>query len=310
MTITSTLTITDPAVVQLLTKAIGLPEGKTINLQELDPKQMLALQEAVNRLLSQGAANPASGLVAGKNIAGDGAAEAHRRIGLIGPTEMMADFYQMAAVLQKLMQAMRSSSREQRTAQLEAEVAVKLSAVEKMKDAAEKRFESAMIQGAMQVAGGLVQMGMSILSVGFSGKGGKLEADSADTSAALKFELDGPNPPSAAEVKMLTNRATQLHTDGSRLTATGQALTGAGQGASGVMSGVGSMGAAATEREAAVLDAKRAEEDVKAKVHETAVQHANEIMQWAMDIIRDLKEKLQTIEQAATDTNRGIANKI
>ena len=50
--------------------------------------------------------------------------------------------------------------------------------------------------------------------------------------------------------------------------------------------------------------------ETQAKVHETGVQHANDMMQQMMDVIRDVRDKLQSIQQAAVETNRGIARNI
>ena len=45
-------------------------------------------------------------------------------------------------------------------------------------------------------------------------------------------------------------------------------------------------------------------------LHETGVQHANDMMQQMMEVIRDVREKLASIQQAQVDTTRSIARNI
>jgi hypothetical protein len=88
------------------------------------------------------------------------------------------------------------------------------------------------------------------------------------------------------------------------------ALTGTGTGLGQAMSGIGSIANASMELKAAGHDAKKAELEATAKVHESASQQANDMMQQMMDVIRDVREKLGSIEQSRVETTRGIARNI
>ncbi|MNH45096.1 hypothetical protein D3C81_2310010 [compost metagenome] len=67
---------------------------------------------------------------------------------------------------------------------------------------------------------------------------------------------------------------------------------------------------ASQERKAAEHDAKKAELEALSKVHDSATQQATEMAQQMMDVIRDVREKLSSIEQSRMETNRGIARNI
>jgi hypothetical protein len=45
-------------------------------------------------------------------------------------------------------------------------------------------------------------------------------------------------------------------------------------------------------------------------VAESGAQHANDMMQQMMDVIRDIRDKLGAIEQSRGETNRGIARNL
>ena len=82
------------------------------------------------------------------------------------------------------------------------------------------------------------------------------------------------------------------------------------QGTASIINGIGAIPAAIFTQRAAEMDANRANLDTEAKMHENAQQQANETMQQMMDVIRDVREKLQSIEQANLETSRSIARNI
>ena len=108
----------------------------------------------------------------------------------------------------------------------------------------------------------------------------------------------------------MNTRANSLEASGTKWTGTGQALNSAAMGVSGITGGIGGIVGAGFTNKADLADAKRAELEAQAKVHETAVGHASDLMQQMMDIIRDIRDKLSSIEQATLETNRGIARNI
>lgn len=50
--------------------------------------------------------------------------------------------------------------------------------------------------------------------------------------------------------------------------------------------------------------------EADAKAHEEATRQADEMMRSMQDLIREVREKLQAIEQSRVETNRGIARNI
>lgn len=107
-----------------------------------------------------------------------------------------------------------------------------------------------------------------------------------------------------------TEAAKELIKTGQDLQRTGKLVSDSIQGTGSVINGVGAFTAAGFSRDAAEADADKANLDTEAKMHENAQQQANETMQQMMDVIRDVREKLQSIEQANLETSRSIARNI
>ena len=304
----TTVTITDPILVNAL-KAAGL--GPTVDLNELDPEQLRILNDKVQELLAL-KNSPAAGLEEGRGLSGSEAAQSQARLSLLQEDDVKADIYSFMALFAQMAQSMRNSARATRTAEANMEINAKLLAADKMAAAAEKRFVSSIIQGVAQIVGGAIQFGASVASVGFTASGAK--SDAAGRTMLKEVEVGGaPNPVSGVRMGpnkqlTMTTEAQTMIAGAAKTSAIGSALTGSGTGASSMLGGVGTVASASTTKEADAEDQARARLDVQAKVHETAVQHSNEIMQQTMDIIRDVREKLQAMEQAALETNRKIMN--
>ena len=118
----------------------------------------------------------------------------------------------------------------------------------------------------------------------------------------------------ATDIKQsLTNRteaAKELIKTGQGLQRTGKLVSDSIQGTASIINGIGAIPAAIFTQRAAELDANKANLETEAKMHENAQQQANETMQQMMDVIRDVREKLQSIEQANLETSRSIARNI
>ena len=208
----------------------------------------------------------------------------------LSDTQVTADIYAFMALFRKLAQQMRDTARTQRTTDLQSQVTALQSAAEKMKSAAADRLNAAITQGVTQIVGGMLQAGMSSASVSSTVKGAKLsnEVDMKSPKAAL----DGGKVEAA------------------RLTAQGQARMNYAQASSGATTGLGGIVGATFTHQADLAEADKMNLETQAKMHETGVQHANDMMQQMMDVIRDVRDKLQSIQQAAVETNRGIARNI
>lgn len=235
-------------------------------------------------------------LTAGMRDPGDldksGAASASQNLARLSGADVSADIYTFMALFAKLAQEMRGAAREQRTAEMQAQVSALTSAAEQMKEAAALKFAGAVIQGAMQVAGGMMQVGFSMASAKNSVEGFK-----AETKGAQLVESGKPG-------------GFDMQLQGKQMTALGGAQTGYGQAANSMATGIGSIASASFGYAADLKNAEKTQLETQAKVHETGVQHANDMMQQMMDVIRDVREKLQSIQQAAVETNRGIARNI
>ncbi len=87
--------------------------------------------------------------------------------------------------------------------------------------------------------------------------------------------------------------------------------TAEGAGAAGrITDGLGKMVSAGLEFAASEADANAKKEEGVQKVHQARAQEMQELMQQMMDIIRDVREKMQAIEQSHIESTRGIARNI
>ena len=225
-------------------------------------------------------------------------------------SQVSADIYTYMALFQKMAQQMRNTAREQRTAEFQGQISSLQSAAEKMKEAAGQRFAAAIVQGVTQIASGLVQAGMSTAAAAKTIKGAQMEMQGKNALAELKaFEgnTDVLPPKMGAS---LTQSANQMIRDGQVAGARGGLWQGYAQAGSGITGGIGGLVAAGFNHKADLLDADKTNLETQAKMHETAVQHANDMMQQMMDVIRDVRDKLSSIQQSQVETTRGIARNI
>ena len=88
------------------------------------------------------------------------------------------------------------------------------------------------------------------------------------------------------------------------------ALGGIGQGLSQASSAIGGSIAADAEFRGNIDDAEKTKLDATAKTAETNYQQAREVMQQMQDILRDIREKFQSIQQGQIDTNKAIVRNV
>jgi len=187
---------------------------------------------------------------------------------------VLGDIYALMAVFQQLAQLMRDQAREMRNSEMQGQVSSLMASAKEIRAAAQDRAAAGMTQGALQIAGGYISGGFGVAG-GFVGLQSGL--------------LGGP--------------ATGL---GKAWEGGSAILSSMGQASGQSLSGIGTTTSAGVEQAAAGHDAKRAEREADAKVRDQGVQHANELMQQMMDIIRDLREKYASVQQSNSDTNRAI----
>lgn len=227
------------------------------------------------------------------------------KLGSFSSSEVQADIYAFMALFQKLAQTMRDHARTERGADLQAQVGAINDAADQMRESAALRFAGGIVSGALQIAGGAAQMGMSAASAANTIKGAQMDAKAGNLQAEMKQANLGGNLKAD-----LSKQVNAIKAEGAGFTAEGAKLHGYGMATGSMTGGLGGIASSAFEFAASESDAKKAELDAKAKIAETGMQHANDLMQQTMDVIRDVRDKLQSIQQTAIETNRGIARNI
>lgn len=226
-------------------------------------------------------------------------------LGSLGAEQVSADIYAFMALFQKLAQSMRDTARMQRDTATQAQVSALQNAADKMKTAAEARFSAAIAQAAMQIVGGVMQAGLSTASMVKTVQGAGLGNQGKDMLAQAK----DPKLSSSGQIGLKT-QGNDLIRQSDIATGRGAGLMNFGTASSGISAGIGGCISAHFTKDADMADSERARFDAQAKLAETGQQQANDAMQQMMDIIRDVREKLQSIQQAAIETNRGIARNV
>jgi len=195
--------------------------------------------------------------------------------------QVQADMYALMALMQQLAQQQRNSAREMRNSEMQAQISTLQSAAQEIRNAAADRLTGAILSGVMQMAAGAMQIGGAAMSF-------------SRTSDALKdFKSGGMTD---QQLSGALGKASAFSTGG--------------DGASKVAGAAGQMLNAVMEQQAAGHDAHKAELEAGAKAHEAQVQQAGDVMQQMMDVIRDIRDKLSSIEQSRIETTRGIARNI
>ena len=195
-------------------------------------------------------------------------------LSLLSAQDAQADMYAVMALFTKLAQDQRTAARELRHDETQAQFNTEMQAAQKIRDAAKDRLVGAILSGAMQIGAGAVQIGGAAKSIGTAKGAG--------------------DPGKNFEVEMQKAQSIGAGADG-----ISKAMTGMG----GILGGV-------MEHQAALDDAGKAELEAKAKLHDTAKQQAGDLMQQMQDIIRDIRDKLGSMEQSRIETTRGIARNI
>lgn len=187
--------------------------------------------------------------------------------------ETIPDMNSIMKLFQETAQEMRNAARETRGAELSAQVESLKGAADDMRAAAEHRMQASVVAGASQIAGGAMSLG---------GLGGHAMMDKSSTLHGASQDLSG-------------GKAALAGLDTSHV----------GQMATGVNQSIGS-----TAMEAKHIEASGKITEINAAAHQTSQVQAAEQMQQMMDVIKDVKDKLASIQQSRTDTMKSIVGKI
>lgn len=254
----------------------GAPGAAPAGLKQLDAAQLLSKGAVGDKLASMGLTPPSIGTGSPTDVS-------KALIGL--EQNVQTDLFAVMALFQKLAQEQRNTARADRASAMDAQVQTLMSAADAIREAATERMIGAMTAGAFQIAGGAMQVGMGAGAIGATLKSVNMTTTSSPlTASQTKFQAG--------------------------LDSFAANASGLGQGAGGITGGIGSMVQAGFDRAASAKDAERAELEASAKVFESGVQQANDLMQQMMDVIRDVRDKLGAIEQSRIETNRGIARNV
>jgi thiaminase len=218
--------------------------------------------------------------------------------------QVSTDIYAFMALFQKIAQSMRDTARTQRATELEAQTSELLNAAQEMREAAASRFNAAIVQGTFQIVSGAAQIAASSVSLAKSAKAGSKEFDASASSREAESATD------AAKKLELQETASELTKQSKAAGAAASFAHDMGQASNGIITGAGGILSGWFSKEGGDHDATSAEAQARAKVHETAAQQASDQMQQMMDVIRDIRDKLQAIQQSAVETNRSIARNI
>lgn len=251
--------------------------------------------------------------------AGDAVSHTRAALDNLDTARLGEDIYALMAVLQQASQQMREAARVTRDAEATRQTQALGDAASQMRQAANERMAGAIVAGAMQMAGGLVQLGAG-LTAGLQAMSGAAAqakgaafSEQASTSRKVAAGLhDAPELQATVQARatQLEAQAASFGAEAARSSAKSQRVSSVAQAGAATAGGIGGLTSAAQERRAAEHEARRAELEVEAKVHETASRRADEAMQQMLDIIRGIREKLVGMEQSRSETVRSVARNI
>jgi hypothetical protein len=190
----------------------------------------------------------------------------------ISKDEGMQDMNSIAKLFQEMAQETRNSARETRGAEMSAQIESVKGVADDMRAAAEHRMQAASMAGTTLIAGGAMSLG---------GAGLKEAHSMSEKSSAL----------GGASQELAGGKTAHLSND------IGHAQTG-------MVNSIGTLVSASVDHRQTDIEARRLE--ANSAVHGNAVTQANDIMQQMQNVIKDVRDKLSTIEQSRLETTRGI----
>ncbi len=127
----------------------------------------------------------------------------------------------------------------------------------------------------------------------------------SDTDSAVQKEKLSPD-----QIEVMKRETKLLEMEAKLAFANLDAWQARGQAGSAVGSGAGGIVGAALTLMADEADSRKAEREANSRTAGAATQQSGEMMQEMMEIIRDVRDKMQAIQQATIEANRGIARNI
>lgn len=205
--------------------------------------------------------------------------------------DISIDLYSILELLLRIAADQRVRDRDIRQTEIQNQVANQYDAADAILNESKNRKWGQIAAASMQLVGGVAMTASGVASGVFSAKAATTSLD----IAKLESGSDGA-------------RALQSTVD--RFNGLAHMSTAFGQGVSGITGGAGGVVQSVAEGEAAKFSAEKTELDATSRAHDARAQQLSDEMQQMMDIIRDVLQKLQSMEQSRLQTNQGIARNI
>ena len=230
---------------------------------------------------------------------GNLAGKANDSVGMI--QDMMRLFHEIAV-------EQRKSGRLERHAARETEQAEIGQQVDKLKESAEKAYTAAIKQAVTQIFVGVVTVAASAVSIFKLGQAAKAaKAPLGDMQKATNAVADATTKAARHSATVAHSTASASMNAANNMATQAQAITTAAQSGGQLAQGVGGLMAAGDTKQAEFLRAEATEQEAEAKKASYAVQDENEWMANMRDMIRDVQQKLATIQQAEIETLKNIS---
>lgn len=145
------------------------------DIQNSDINQLLELKNKIDNFFNE-SNNPQQALREPKLSNTKAIATAANAVNSIKPEEIQLNIDDISQVIASLLQKMKENSAKSRDAESNEKINLHKKAAQKLKEAADKRFTAALVQGIFQIAGSVAQMGFSFAAMKTSIQGIKNEA--------------------------------------------------------------------------------------------------------------------------------------
>lgn len=205
--------------------------------------------------------------------------------------EARGDLYAMLSLLLRVSQSQRAAAREERHAGYQAQAMSQYAAAEKVREGADRRMWGSIIASTSQVLGGTV---MAV------GGGVSMAAGMKAANLSALGQAAGVDAGNAADLAKQTQQWEALS----------RTATPLGQSVSEITGGGGRFAQSVLEKDASERDAQKIELDASGRKQEQMTQEVNEHMQQQLETIRDVLDKLRSLEQSRQETTRGIARSL
>lgn len=212
-------------------------------------------------------------------------------LGELTTEELQVDLYSILELLLRIAVDQRARDRDDRRTESRNQIANQYAAADAILNESKNRKWGQIAAASMQLVGGVAMAAGGVASGVFSAK-------AATTSlSGAKFEVG-------------SDEARALQSTVDRFNGLAHMSTAFGQSASGITGGAGGIVQSVADGEAAKFSAEKTELDATSRAHEARAQQLSDEMQQMMEIIRDVLQKLQSMEQTRLQTNQGMARNI